>query len=59
MLITVRQDALRVVVFSFARVCSAVNDLQRALYHQRHGFYFRYVKEWLLCLCVSVGLSSL
>lgn len=32
---------------------SAVENLEKSLYHQKHAFYFRKVKQWSTCLSVS------
>lgn len=41
-------------VISFGRLFLTVREFQRSLYHQRHAFYFRKVKQWMTCLSVSV-----
>lgn len=34
----------------------AVIRFQNSLYHQKHAFYFRKVKQWVDCIWVSIKL---
>lgn len=41
-------------VIAFRKLYLVVRDFQDSLYHHKHAFYFRKVKQWVACLLVSV-----
>lgn len=42
-------------VKSLTVLCFAVTSFEKSLYHQKHAFYFRKVKQWTVCLSVSTS----
>lgn len=44
-------------VNSLKELYSAVNGFEKSLYHQKHAFYFRKVKQWSVSLLVSTILE--
>lgn len=47
------------VIVSFGKLSFAVDNFQGSLYHQKHAFYFRKVKQWKACLWVSASEAEL
>lgn len=46
---------------SFERLLGTIMVFHKSLYHQKHAFYFREVKQWEDCIKVSkslLGVSS-
>lgn len=54
-----RQQAIRDAIASFKKFKFSVDRFIKTLYHQKHAFYFRKVKQWSTCLWVSSKCSGL
>lgn len=51
------QIAMCKMVTSLKQLQLSVERFRSSLYRQKHAFYFRMVKQWTVCLSVSVGAA--
>lgn len=51
-----RREAITVAAVSIGKVCIYASNFERSLYHEKHAFYFRKVKKWVICLWVSKSI---